>query len=124
MAPANNTPRSASATRFDAPCKGVLTAVAAFLALNLFAQPGPTVAPAGHAGLPGAALADPPADEPDEPGPGAGLVSAADQRKIMIAELRALSKRIEQLQARLDKGISVKVAEMPEVRIQGAPASK
>lgn len=42
-----------------------------------------------------------------------GLVSAADQRKTMIDELRAMSSRMERLEALLSKGLTVKVSEMP-----------
>jgi hypothetical protein len=46
-----------------------------------------------------------------------GLVSAAEQRKVMIAELRSLSSRIERVESVLAKGISVKVTDMPPVKL-------
>ncbi|MDX9910753.1 MAG: hypothetical protein RBS39_02860 [Phycisphaerales bacterium] len=54
----------------------------------------------------------------DDSPSGGGLVSAADQRKLMIAELRSMSRRLEKLEARIDKGIDVRVTDMPEVRVQ------
>jgi hypothetical protein len=44
-----------------------------------------------------------------------GRVSAAEQRKVIIAELRTLSSKVEKLDAHIAKGISVKVLEMPRV---------
>jgi hypothetical protein len=46
----------------------------------------------------------------------AGRVSAADQRKVIIAELRNLSSRVDHLEGTLSKGISVKVTEMPPIQ--------
>ena len=57
----------------------------------------------------------------DESVSGGGLVSAADQRKLMIAELRSISRRMEKLEAQLAKGIDVRVTDMPEVRVQDKP---
>lgn len=48
---------------------------------------------------------------------GGGLVAAADQRKAMIAELRGLSVRMERIEGLLARGISVKVSEMPELKL-------
>ncbi len=42
-----------------------------------------------------------------------GMVSAAEQRKIMINELRQISARIERLETAMNKGINVRVKEMP-----------
>jgi hypothetical protein len=46
-----------------------------------------------------------------------GLVSAAEQRKVMIAELRNLSSRIERLETTIARGVNVKVTDMPAVRL-------
>jgi hypothetical protein len=46
-----------------------------------------------------------------------GRVSAAEQRKVMIAELRNLSARMEHMEAVLSKPLTVKVTEMPPVQI-------
>lgn len=46
-----------------------------------------------------------------------GRVSAADQRKQIIAELRTLGQRLERMDALLQRGLSVKVTEMPQIVI-------
>lgn len=86
---------------------GVLTVIAALLALLVVDRVGE--GPVGTM-----AMAGPPTGEPDPKG---GLVSAADQRKQIILELRALGKRLEQVEAQLKGGLSVKVTEMPELRL-------
>jgi hypothetical protein len=70
----------------------------------------------------GAALSPAPAvaGQPDTSEAG-GLVSAADQRKVMIAELRKLGGRLEKIEAKLSSGISVKVTDMPEMKLPPAP---
>jgi hypothetical protein len=47
---------------------------------------------------------------------GQGLLSAADQRKTMIDELRATNSRLERIEALLSKGLTVKVSEMPAAK--------
>ncbi|MGQ0627058.1 MAG: hypothetical protein ACT4PL_03040 [Phycisphaerales bacterium] len=49
--------------------------------------------------------------------------NAAGQRKQMIEQLTMLNERIARLEARLDKGLSVKVTEMPAVMVK-TPDSK
>lgn len=44
-------------------------------------------------------------------------ISAADQRKQIIAELRAIQQRMDRFEAVLSKGISVKVTDMPEMKL-------
>jgi hypothetical protein len=90
---------------------GVLTVIAVLLALLLADRH-----LAGSSA--GTALAAAPEDQPT--GEGAGLISASEQRKQMIAELRRMAARLERIEARLGAGISVKVTEMPELK---APAS-
>lgn len=51
-----------------------------------------------------------------------GLVSAAEQRKIMINEMRQISARIERLETALNKGINVRVKEMPVQQDSSKPA--
>lgn len=52
----------------------------------------------------------------------AGLVSAAEQRKAMLAELKAISSRLDRMDASMSRVMNVKVVEMPPVKIQdGAP---
>ncbi len=58
--------------------------------------------------------------EPESP---SGLVSAADQRKQMIAELRQISQRLDAVEKRLAKPLQVKVLEMPAQKAEKpAPA--
>ena len=54
-----------------------------------------------------------PVSEPTE----GGMISAQEQRKQMIAELRSMSQRLDRIEGALHKGISVKVTEMPELRL-------
>src|ERR1051325_664878 len=50
-------------------------------------------------------------------GDGAERVSAAEQRKVIIAEMRSLNSRRENMEAVLRKPRTVKVTEMPPVQI-------
>lgn len=54
------------------------------------------------------ANAQQPADDGEQ-----GRISAAEQRKQIIAELKSIQTRIEKLEGVLAKGISVRVTEMP-----------
>lgn len=45
--------------------------------------------------------------------PQAGLVNPADQRREMIAQLRALTARVDKLNERLSRPLEVKVVQMP-----------
>jgi hypothetical protein len=45
-----------------------------------------------------------------------GMISAADQRKAMIDELRTLNSRMDRIEGLLSKGLTVKVSEMPAIR--------
>lgn len=85
---------------------GVLTVIAALLALNVAFSAGqaPRVLPAAQAQ---------PTDPTDS---GSGLISAAEQRKVMIAELRRLASKMDRLEAKLNSGLSVKVTQMPAVK--------
>ena len=83
--------------------QAVLTVIAGLLGFNALSQhnaltPAPAYAQSGEAG-------------------GARLVSAAEQRKVIIAELRSLSSRIERLESVLARGVNVKVIDMPAVRL-------
>lgn len=98
---------------------GVLTAIAALLGLNLVGHTvdrGSAVAVA-EASQPeqyrrdGAAAR---AADPRDPTEG-GMVSAAEQRKVMIAELRAMNARLAAVESRLGAVMSVSVKEMPQM---------
>jgi len=71
----------------------------------------------GMGGVTSSAVASGPPGQSAKKIPGTGLVSAADQRKMIIAELKSMSGRIEKLEGLLNKGIAVKVTEMPEIRM-------
>lgn len=45
-----------------------------------------------------------------------GRVSAAEQRKDMIAQLRAMNSRLERMEALMARGLTVRVSEMPQIR--------
>ena len=47
-----------------------------------------------------------------------GLISAAEQRKVMITELKAISARLDRLDATMSKVLNVKVVDMPPIKIQ------
>jgi hypothetical protein len=83
----------------------VLTVIAALLAVNVVDRQWGVLAPsAAEAQVAGS----------QEPG---GMSNALEQRKQMIAELRQLTSRLERLDARLTSGISVKVTDMPPLRL-------
>ncbi|MDX2132919.1 MAG: hypothetical protein SFY69_12785 [Planctomycetota bacterium] len=88
----------------------MLTLIVVLLgAITLGRGPSDLVADA-HA-QPGAASALPPEEA-------TGLTNAAEQRKIMIAELRGISARLDRLDAAMSRVLNVKVVEMPPVRVQ------
>jgi hypothetical protein len=58
------------------------------------------------------------ASQPAAGGDDNGLVSAAEQRKVMIAELRSLNSRMEHMEAVLAKPMSVKVIDMPPIQMR------
>lgn len=89
----------------------VLTAIAGLLTLHVVAQfTGP--------GAPALSVAH--ASGPDEPRSG-GMISAADQRKQIISELKGLAGRIDHLEGLLARGIEVKVTDMPAVKMAREP---
>lgn len=61
---------------------------------------------------PATAQAQPAGQQGDSDDAG-GRISAADQRKEMILQLRNLSVRMERMEALLSRGINVKVTQMP-----------
>jgi hypothetical protein len=46
-----------------------------------------------------------------------GMTNALEQRKQMIIELRQLTSRLERMEAKLTSGLSVKVTDMPPLRL-------
>lgn len=118
-----NTQDQPAAVRPQSYLNLVLTVIAVMLGLLVLGQYGtPTAAQSGVTTTTHAA-GGPDAD--DGPGPD-GRISAAEQRKVMIAELRTMSKKIDQMQDLMAKGLNVKVTQMPELKLpqQPAPAAK
>lgn len=83
----------------------MLTLVAGLLAISVLGR---------ATSLSSTAFAD--TTQPEE---GSGLVSAAEQRKAMISELKAIASRLDRLDATMSKVLNVKVLEMPPVKLQG-----
>lgn len=48
---------------------------------------------------------------------GGGMVSAAEQRKTMIADLKSMNARLDKIEGLLSRGINVKVTEMPPIQL-------
>ncbi|GJQ30631.1 MAG: hypothetical protein HBSAPP03_25150 [Phycisphaerae bacterium] len=87
----------------------VLTLIAGLLAINLLGRTTPPMPTSAHA------QTAPPEDA-------TGLISAAEQRKAMLAELRGIAARLDKMDASMSRVMNVKVVEMPPVKIQdGAP---
>jgi hypothetical protein len=97
---------------------GVLTVIAVLLGMAVIGQSsGPRSADAGQDGQVGV-VGGQSLDEENS-----GRISAAEQRKAMITELRAMGSRLERIEAALAKGINVKVTSMPaESRVEARPA--
>lgn len=89
----------------------VLTVIAVLLGLNLLLQV--SNLPAG----PSAAHANSPLMQPEV----AQIPNAAEQRKQMIVALDAINRRLTSIENKLDKGLSVKVTDMPAVKITEMP---
>jgi hypothetical protein len=86
----------------------MLTAIAGAMVIGLVDRSTTALSPAP-------ALAQ--ADQPD----GGGLMNALEQRKQIIAELRLLNSKIDRVEARLNNGLSVKVTEMPPLKLPPEP---
>ena len=103
---------------------GVLTVVGGLLALNLVAghhfrgtDLGPSIAQASAA-QPESYRRDGSAERPAahmDPTEG-GLISAAEQRKLMLAELRTLNARLASIETKLGAGVNVTVTDMPAIQ--------
>ncbi len=53
-----------------------------------------------------------------------GMTNALEQRKVMIADLKAINARLERIEAKLNSGISVKVTSMPPVQVNNPPETR
>ena len=78
----------------------VLSAIAVLLALGLIDR---------RSGGEATSLPSAHAQQPDQ----GGMTNALEQRKIMIAELKNMTSRLERIESKLSAGINVKVTSMP-----------
>lgn len=100
---------TSNARRVYAP---IALAVVGGLAALLLLNPEPGL------GLLSQAHAQPPVPQPAADGEEtSGRISAAEQRKEIIAQLRSLNARMEHVESMLTRGLNVKVTEMPALRI-------
>lgn len=98
---------------------GVLTAIAALLGLNFVGQAmdkgqAVSVASAQPEQYRRDGAAARPEIQNNDPTEG-GMISAAEQRKIIIAELRNLGNRLASIEGKLGTGVNVTVTDMPEM---------
>lgn len=70
----------------------------------------------------GAALSPAPAAAQPDTGDGSGMLSGAEQRKQQYNEMKKMNAHLEKIEAKLNAGISVKVTEMPELKLPKDPA--
>lgn len=103
-----NTPAPASRTYTNV----ILTVIAGLLAGMVLARPDGTVPAANAQGTVQPEATEPPSEDV------AGRISAAEQRKVMIAELRNISARLERLESAMSRVVNVKVVDMPPIRVQ------
>ncbi len=92
----------------------VLGASTVALALMLTATMGSTSVLPVAAAQPAAAAAQPAETQ----------FNAMDQRKQMIVLLEQMNRRLTTIEAKLNSGLSVKVTEMPEVKIKESSTKK
>jgi len=91
---------------------GALTAIAVLLGVIALQNTGFTGgATVAHAGQPGVLAQG--GDDTDVN----GRISAAEQRKQIIAELRTVQTKMDRLEQTLNKGLNVKVIDMPELKL-------
>lgn len=86
---------------------GVLTAIAGLLGVLALGQWSH-----GQGGLASPAVAGP-ATQPES----GGLISAAQQRKLMLRELELVNRRLDAIDARLAGELRVVVTDMPEIKL-------
>jgi hypothetical protein len=100
----------------------MLTAIAGLLTV-IIVDPFRDAVPALQASAQAQSRAVPPAPPAEgEDQTVAGRISAADQRKTMINELRALGERMGRIEALLQRGITVKIdGDAPERADSAAP---
>jgi hypothetical protein len=104
MSTSNNNGQGNTQDRQRRYTNAVLTVVACLLGVNVLSQSGMSPVSTALAQQSG--------------GGEEGLVSAAEQRKVIIGELRQMSARLERMESAMSKGLNVKVIDMPPVRMQ------
>ncbi len=103
---------SAPSARRSSYLNAVLTVIAVLMAITLLDR---HVAPALWTG-PSSAMAQPGSGE--EGGTdGTGLISAGEQRKQMLAELRRMNMKLDKIETKINAGVSVKVTDMPALKL-------
>jgi hypothetical protein len=103
-----------------------LTAIAALLGLHLLQGSGGSLVESAQAQEGKREKVTVVGGRPASEDAGAGLISAAEQRKAMISELRSINDRLERVESALARGINVNVKTMPaskdEAKAASAPA--
>lgn len=90
---------------------GALTAIALLLGVVAFQNAGLSGVSTAHAQEPAPLALG--GDDSDT----SGRISAAEQRKQIIAELRTLQTKVERVEQIMNKGMNVKVVDMPEMKL-------
>jgi len=62
-----------------------------------------------------------PASAQPDTGDGSGMLSGAEQRKQQYMEMKKMNAHLEKIEAKLNAGVSVKVTEMPELKLPKDP---
>jgi len=90
---------------------GALTAIALLLGVVAFQNAGVSGVNTAHAQEPAPLALG--GDDSDT----SGRISAAEQRKQIIAELRTLQTKVERVEQIMNRGMNVKVVDMPEMKL-------
>jgi len=103
------TPHSITAPRRNGYQNAMLTAIAVLLGLGAIDRHAGSGDRVDRLTAPESAMAQPQTD--------GGLANKLDQNKQMIAELHSLNGKLERIEAKLNGGLSVKVTDMPPLRL-------
>jgi hypothetical protein len=106
----HTTPHQTAAPRRSGYQNAMLTAIAVLLAVGVVDR---------HAGSGDRLdrLMTPDAAQAQQPQTDGGLANKLDQNKQIIAELRSLNGKMDRIEAKLNSGLSVKVTDMPPLRL-------
>ena len=105
----HTTPHQTAAPRRSGYQNAMLTAIAALLAIGVVDRHSGSGDGLDRLTAPRAAQAQPQTE--------GGLANHLDQNKQMIAELRNLNAKLERIEAKLTSGLSVKVTDMPPLKL-------